>query len=245
MHAGRSAISAILLIILLPGTSSAMHISEGILPFSWALFWYAVSAPFLAWGLRTLTQRSAADLGSKPLTGMIAAVVFIISCMPIPIPVAGTCSHPCGTGLAAILLGPALGIVVAAVALLIQALFMAHGGLTTYGANLCAMGVAGSLAGYAVFRVTRTCGGGIVLAAFLGGVAADWATYSVTAMILAIGISGSQPVMPLFLTIITAFIPTQLPLGIMEGAIGAGLIRYIQGRRPELLDMLRKGAAQR
>jgi len=219
----------------LPANSFAMHISEGILPFSWALFWFIASAPFLALGLRTLAKRQEQDLSSTPLTGMVAAVVFVISCMPIPIPTAGTCSHPCGTGLAAVLLGPGLSVVVAAVALLIQALFLSHGGLSTWGANLFSMGVMGSFAGYAVFRGLRGVGLGVVVAAFGAGLIADWVTYAGTSMIMAAGIKGSSPFWPLAGKIALAFVPTQLPLGIIEGAITAGMVSLLCKKRPDLL----------
>jgi cobalt/nickel transport system permease protein len=228
-------LSAILPVILLPSNSFAMHISEGILPFSWALFWFCASAPFLALGLRNLARRSEVDLASKPLVGMVAAVVFVISCMPVPVPMAGTCSHPCGTGLAAVLLGPSLGVVAAAVALLIQALFLSHGGLSTWGANLFSMGVMGSFAGYAVFRGLRLAGAGVVVAAFAAGMMADWATYAGTAMIMAAGIRGSSPFWPLAGKIALAFVPTQLPLGIVEGVITAGMVSLLRKKRPDLL----------
>ncbi|NVN92192.1 MAG: energy-coupling factor ABC transporter permease [Desulfuromonadales bacterium] len=222
-------------LLLLPTTSFAMHISEGLLPFSWALFWFLVSGLFLSLGLRTLAKRSANDLSSTPLVGMITAVVFIISCMPVPVPTAGTCSHPCGTGLAAVLLGPTLGVVVAAVALLIQALFLSHGGLSTWGANVFTMGVMGSFAGYLTFRGLRSIRVGVVPAAFAAGLAADWATYAGTAMILAAGIRGSSPFWPLTFKIGLAFVPTQLPLGIIEGAITAGMVSLLRKKRPDLL----------
>lgn len=97
-------IGCVLLIMASP--AHAMHISEGILPFGWAALWFAVAVPFLAVGLRRLNELSRDDLSMKPLVGLMAAVVFIISCMPIPVPSAGTCSHPCGTGISAILVGP-------------------------------------------------------------------------------------------------------------------------------------------
>jgi len=222
-------------VLLLPSNAFAMHISEGLLPFSWALAWFLVSAPFLALGLRTLARRSAADLSSKPLVGMVAAAVFVISCMPVPVPIAGTCSHPCGTGLAAVVLGPTLGVVSAAVALLIQALFLSHGGLSTWGANLFAMGVVGSFAGFLVFRALRACGIGPVAAAFAAGLLSDWATYATTAMILAAGIRGTSPFWPLAGKIALAFVPTQLPLGIIEGAITAGMVSLLRRKRPDLL----------
>src|SRR5271169_4248626 len=62
----------------------AMHISEGILPFNWAALWFAVAAPFVAGGLYRLAKRSKTDLSFKPLVGLMAAAIFIISCMPIP-----------------------------------------------------------------------------------------------------------------------------------------------------------------
>ena len=228
-------LSVCLSVVLSPSHAFAMHISEGILPFSWALFWYCASAPFLALGLRTLARRSEADLACKPLVGMVAAVVFVISCMPIPVPLAGTCSHPCGTGLAAVLLGPALSVVVAAVALLIQALFLSHGGLSTWGANLFSMGVMGSFAGYAAFRGLRMAGFGVVAAAFAAGLVADWATYAGTALIMAAGIRGASPFWPLVGKIALAFVPTQLPLGIIEGVITAGMVSLLRKNRPDLL----------
>ena len=71
-----------------------MHISEGILPFDWAALWFAVAVPFVALGLKRLNDLARDDLSMKPLVGLMAAVVFVISCMPIPVPTAGTCSHP-------------------------------------------------------------------------------------------------------------------------------------------------------
>ena len=228
-------LSLITPIVLLPQPAFAMHISEGILPFSWAIFWFAASAPFLALGLRTMTRRASSDLSIKPLTGMVAAVVFVISCMPVPVPLAGTCSHPCGTGLAAVLLGPTMGVVTAAVALLIQALFLSHGGLSTWGANLFTMGVLGSFSGYLTFRALRGCGAGPAVAAFAAGVMADWATYGGTALIMAAGISGTEPFWPLAAKIALAFVPTQLPLGIIEGVITAGMVTLLVKKRPDLL----------
>jgi len=213
----------------------AMHISEGILPFSWAVFWYLAALPFVALGARRLNTLAREDLSLKPLVGLLAAVVFIISCMPIPVPTAGTCSHPCGTGVAAILVGPLVSVVIAAVALLIQALFLAHGGLSTLGANTFSMGVVGSFVGWLTFRGVRSLGGGLALSGFLAGILADWGTYAATSFILAAGIRGDAPLLPLFGRVVVAFIPTQLPLGILEGVITAGMVTLLYKRRPDLL----------
>lgn len=213
----------------------AMHISEGILPFSWALAWYLAALPFVALGAWRLNALAREDLSLKPLVGLMAAVVFIISCMPIPVPTAGTCSHPCGTGIAAILVGPLVSVVIAAVALLIQALFLAHGGLSTLGANTFSMGVVGSFVGWLVFRGLRRLGANLVVSGFLAGILADWGTYAATSIILASGIRGDEPLLPLVARVAVAFVPTQLPLGILEGFITAGMVKLLDNKRPDLL----------
>lgn len=228
----------------------AMHISEGILPFNWAMFWFAVAAPFVGYGLSRLRKLSALDLSLKPLIGLMTAVVFIISCMPIPVPSAGTCSHPCGTGISGILLGPVVSVLVAAAALLVQALFLAHGGLSTWGANTVSMGIMGSFAGYLTFRTMRSItslfppfnkGGtrGVAISGFIAGLLADWATYIMTSAELASGIKGPDPFMPIFWKILIAFVPTQLPLGILEGAMTAGMVMLLYKKRPDLLVKMR------
>lgn len=226
--------------LLAPASDAhAMHISEGILPFAWAAFWFAVALPVAAFGLYRLKKRSQHDLSFKPLVGLMAAAVFIISCMPIPVPTAGTCSHPCGTGISGILLGPALSTLVAAVSLLIQALFLSHGGLSTWGANVVSMGIAGSCAGYFAFKGLRALRANLWIAGFTAGLVADWATYLSTAAELASGIGGDAPFLPLFSKILLAFIPTQLPLGILEGAMTAGMVVLLHKKRPDLLVKMR------
>jgi cobalt/nickel transport system permease protein len=213
----------------------AMHISEGLLPLNWAVLWSVIAAPFVAYGLYRLKKLSTVDPSFKPLVGLMAAVVFIISCMPIPVPTAGTCSHPCGTGISGILVGPAISILVAAVALLIQALFLAHGGLSTWGANIISMGVMGSFAGFLTFKILRSMKMNMAVSGFMAGLFADWATYFTTSVELASGIKGGSPFLPLFWKILIAFVPTQLPLGILEGAMTAGMVVLLYKKRPDLL----------
>lgn len=213
----------------------AMHIAEGILPLDWVLIWYAVAIPFIAYGIWRLKIISKIDLSFKPLVGLLAAVVFIISCMPVPVPTAGTCSHPAGIGITAIILGPAISAVVASVALFIQALFLAHGGLSTLGANIVSMGVIGSFAGFAIFKVLMSLRVPLIVSSFFAGLLADWATYIMTSIELAAGIRGESPFIPLMKQIIIAFAPTQIPLGILEGAMTAGVVMLLYKKRPDLL----------
>jgi cobalt/nickel transport system permease protein len=222
----------------------AMHIAEGILPPSWAGLWFALAAPFLWLGLREIRRRSGAAPHFKVLTGLVGAAVFVISCMPVPIPFTGTCSHPCGTGLAAIIVGPAVTTVIAAVALLLQALFLAHGGLTTLGANIVSMGVVGAYAGWLVFAGMRRLGFGMIVAAGAAGLVSDWATYAATSGELAAALHGGTPFTAMFSAIALAFLPTQVPLGVLEAIVSGAAVRFLIARRPEFFEQPQAGGAR-
>ena len=164
-----------------PSPAQAMHITEGILPPAWAALWFLVAVPFVAWGLAEVNRRRRDDPQSIVMVALVGSAVFVISCMPVPIPWIGSCSHPCGTGLGALLIGPGPTIVVASIALVLQALFLGHGGLTTLGANIVSMGVVGALGAYLVFHGLRAVRVPLFAAALLAGLASDWATYATTA----------------------------------------------------------------
>lgn len=220
--------------MLLPATPAlAMHIADGYLQGWWPGLWFVVAAPFVAWGLWTIKRRAAGQPRYNALVALVGAAIFVISCMPIPMPT-GTCSHPCGTGLGAILIGPGPTIVVASVALLLQAMFLAHGGLSTLGANIFSMGVVGALSAWASWRLLRALRVPIIVAAFVAGLVSDWGTYATTSLVLSAGLPGDM--VPMFWVILLAFAPTQVPLGILEGVMTAGAYKFVLTRRPELLD---------
>ncbi len=231
-------VAGFLISMFIAPNAYAMHIAEGILPIEWALVWYALAIPFVSYGLWRLKSLSKIDLSYKPLVGLLAAIVFIISCMPVPVPTAGTCSHPAGTGISAIILGPAISSVVATIALFIQALLLAHGGITTLGANIVSMGVVGSVAGYVTFRSLQALRIPLIITSFFAGLLADWATYIMTSIELSAGIRGDSPFLPLMTQIMIAFAPTQIPLGILEGIITSGVVMMLYKKRPDLLVKL-------
>ena len=84
------------------------------------------------------------------LLAMSGAFVFVISSLKIP-SVTGSCSHMTGTGLGAILFGPSAVSILGLIVLLFQAILLAHGGLTTIGANTFSMAIAGPFVSYGIF----------------------------------------------------------------------------------------------
>lgn len=223
-------------LLLMARDAQAMHISEGILPLPWAAAWYGLMLPFLLAGLLLLKKRASAEPIVKAYIGMTGAAVFLISAMPIPVPISGTSSHPAGTGFVAILIGPLPTVVISAIALLIQALFLAHGGLTTLGANTISMGVAGAFAGYSAYKGLMKSRAPFLVAVFAAGLAGDWATYAMTSLELALGLYAMKgTLLTRYLIIVTAFAPTQVPLGILEGFISLGVFSFMLRRRPDML----------
>ena len=228
---------------LLPASAWAMHISEGILPVGWAIGWFTVALPFVAWGIHDIRRQTRQSAYYKSLAGLMGAAVFVISCLPIPVPGTGSCAHPTGTGLAAIFIGPAPTVVIAAIALGLQALFLSHGGLSTLGANIVSMGIGGAFAGYCAFRLCRGLGLPVWGAAFAAGLLSDWATYTLTSLELASALADPANFLKMLAAILLAFAPTQVPLGILEGFISAGAYSFILSRRPDLVPVLKREAA--
>lgn len=230
------------LIFLYPTPAYAMHIAEGILPANWAAIWYVIAVIFLVIGILIIRKKTREIRGLMPLLGVAGAVIFLISVFPVPVPVTGSCSHPCGTPLGAILVGPFISTVLGALALLIQALFLAHGGISTWGANIVSMALVGSFVGFGVFILLRRLYAPIFVAAFAAGLLGDWATYAATSFELASALHGTGSLWGMFGAIAVAFAPTQLPLGILEGLFTGGVVALVYQRRPELLSRIIPGA---
>ena len=131
------------LLFAVPSSASAMHIMEGYLPIGHAVAWGALCLPFLAAGLISIKKTVAQHRKALLILAMAGAYAFVLSALKIP-SVTGSSSHPTGTGLGAILFGPSAMSVIGIIVLLFQALLLAHGGLTTLGANTFSMAIAAS-----------------------------------------------------------------------------------------------------
>jgi cobalt/nickel transport system permease protein len=84
-----------------------MHIAEGFLPHPWWEIWFALSIPVIIYGIWKLKKAIREDPSLKPTLALAGAFAFVLSALKIP-SVTGSCSHPTGTGLGAIMFGPAI-----------------------------------------------------------------------------------------------------------------------------------------
>lgn len=208
-----------ILLTIAPQEAFAMHIMEGFLPPMWALAWWLIFLPFLAAGIVRLKAIVQEDANQKVLLALCGAFIFVLSALKIP-SVTGSCSHPTGVALAVILFGPSVVAVLGSIVLLFQALLLAHGGLTTLGANGMSMAVIGPMVGYLVWRLTTRLGWRKDICVFLVAVVADLTTYFVTSVQL--GVAFPDPQMGMGVAILKfmgIFCVTQLPIAIAEGLL--------------------------
>ena len=215
-----------------------MHIMEGFLPVNHAIGWGVASAPFVAYGIHSIKKQIAANPEQRILLGVAAAFSFVLSALKIP-SVTGSCSHPTGTGLGALLFGPAAMAPIGAVVLLFQAILLAHGGLTTLGANIFSMAIVGPFVAYAVFRLARALGSSLAVGVFLAASLGDLLTYVTTSVQLAWAFpdptGGFTASLIKFSSI---FAVTQIPLAISEGLLTVLIFNALARFNPkELRDM--------
>ena len=204
--------------------SNAMHIMEGYLPAGYCVAWGAVCLPFLIAGFISLRNKVKENRRNMTLIAMAGAFIFVISSLKIP-SATGSCSHMTGTGLGAILFGPAAVSVLGVIVLIFQAVLLGHGGLTTLGANTFSMAAAGPLVSFGLYklcgklRVNRRVS--VFLAAFMG----DLFTYCVTSLQLALAYpSEAGGVGASAVKFLGVFAPTQLPLAVIEGLLTVAIV---------------------
>lgn len=207
-----------------------MHIMEGYLPASHAAGWFCLSAPFVVGGAVRLKRIVAERPQAKMTLAAAGAFTFVLSALKMP-SVTGSCSHPTGTGLGAVVFGPAVMAVLGTIVLLFQALLLAHGGLTTLGANVFSMAIVGPWVSWAVWRGATKVGLSLAVGVFLAAALGDLSTYVTTAMQLALaypdpasGFVGS------FVKFAGIYALTQIPLAIAEGLLTVVVMNALSGR---------------
>lgn len=208
-----------------------MHIPEGFinLPTS-------VGAAAVAGGSVWASMKAAsAELKDRlvPFAGLTAAFIFALQMLNFPV-AAGTTGHLLGGALAAILLGPWLGMVAVTVVVVIQALLFADGGLVAMGLNVVNMAVITALSGWYLFRgvvkvLPRRVG---VLA---GSLAAGWVSVVVSSIGFSVqyaigGVGGVDPGL-----VFSSMVGVHALIGIGEGLITAAAVGAVLAARPDLV----------
>ena len=137
-----------------------------------------------------------------------------------------------------ILFGPASVSVLGVIVLLFQALLLAHGGLTTLGANTFSMAIAGPVVSFGIYKLCQKINVnrrvGIFLAAFLG----DLFTYCVTSVQLGLAHPAADGVWSAVVRFLGIFALTQIPLAVIEGLLTVVILIGLQTYAgPELREL--------
>ena len=229
-----TAAAALALCLGILPAANAMHIMEGALPVRFCIAWGVVCIPFLLAGFFSIRKTLNANRRALTLLAMSGAFIFVISSLKIP-SVSGSSSHMTGTGLGAILFGPSPVAILGLIVLIFQALLLAHGGLTTLGANTFSMAVAGPFVTFGLFwllkklKVNRKVS--IFLAAFVG----DLFTYCITAFQLALAHNSATSFGVALKENLVIFAGTQIPLAAVEGILTVIIMIALEAyAKPEL-----------
>ncbi|NME84246.1 energy-coupling factor ABC transporter permease [Clostridium sp. SM-530-WT-3G] len=204
--------------------ANAMHIMEGYLPPKYCIAWGLISLPFLIAGFLSIKKTLSENRKSITILAMAGAFIFVISSLKIP-SVTGSCSHMTGTGLGAILFGPFAVSILGIIVLIFQAILLAHGGLTTLGANTFSMAIAGPILSFVIYKLCVKLKVNRKLGVFLAASLGDLFTYCVTSFQLALAYpSADGGVVASAIKFLGVFAPTQLPLAIIEGILTVVII---------------------
>ncbi len=216
-------------------TVNAMHIMEGYLPAAYCIGWGVICLPFLLAGFFSISKTLKENRKALTLLAMSGAFIFVISSLKIP-SVTGSCSHMTGTGLGAILFGPAAVSILGIIVLIFQAVLLAHGGITTLGANTFSMAIAGPLVSFGIFKLCKKLNVNRRISIFLAAALGDLFTYCVTSIQLALAYPSEQGgVMASAVKFLGVFAPTQLPLAIVEGLLTVVIVIGLETyAKPEL-----------
>ena len=214
-----AALAVVSVIMSITVNSSAMHVMEGYLPPKYSIAWGILCIPFLVAGFLSIKKKLKDNGRNITLLAMAGAFIFVISSLKIP-SVTGSCSHMTGTGLGAILFGPAAVSILGIIVLLFQAILLAHGGITTLGANTFSMAIAGPFLSFGIYKLCRRLKVNNWVSIFLAAFIGDIFTYCVTSLQLAMAYPSAEGgIGASAVKFLGVFAPTQLPLAVLEGII--------------------------
>lgn len=231
-------VAAFALVFGVAPAANAMHIMEGYLPPKFCIMWGVISLPFLVAGYLSIKKKLSKHHRSITILAMAGAFVFVLSSLKIP-SVTGSCSHMTGTGLGAILFGPSAVSILGIIVLIFQAILLAHGGLTTLGANTFSMAIAGPFVSYGIYKLCKILKVNKYVGIFLAASIGDLFTYCITSLQLALAYpSDNGGIASSAAKFLVVFAPTQVPLAIIEGILTVVIIIGLETyAKSELTDL--------
>jgi cobalt/nickel transport system permease protein len=226
--------------------TTAMHIPDGYLSPATSLVMFALVAPFWVIGMKRMRETLSAR--SIPLVALLAAFSFVIMMFNVPLP-GGTTGHAVGAALAAIVLGPQVATIAVSMALIIQAVLFGDGGILAIGANCFNMAVVMPYISYAIYQAIVRHGPTDAPRRVWGAAIGAYVGLAAAALLTAVQF-GVQPALfhaadgtplyapyPLSVALPAMMIPHLLVAAVIEAALTAGIVAYVQRTNVSLLEM--------
>lgn len=220
-----------------------MHIPDNYLSPATCAVMGAVMVP--VWASTIKKVKKEVTKKKMPLMGIGASLSFLTMMFNVPLP-GGTTGHAVGGTLLAILLGPEAACISITIALLIQALLFADGGVLAFGANCFNMAFVIPFVGYYIYKFlkerTKTVKGEYIstfISSYIGiNVAALCASieFGIQPLLFkdALGMPLYCPY-PLSITIPSMLIPHLAVAGVLEGIITVGVLSFIKKVSPDTI----------
>ncbi len=214
-----------------------MHVPDGFLDARTCAASLCLAASGVGWA--TVQARREWSDRTLPLLGVMSAFVFAGQMVNFPV-AGGTSGHLMGGALAAILLGPAAGILCLTTVLLVQCLLFQDGGITALGANILNLSILGAGTGYLAFRALQW---------FLPqkrwipirAAGAAWVSVVLAAAACAAELALAETVP--FRLVVPAMTLTHVAIGLGEAAITFAVISFVFQVRPDLIYEPHRGTS--
>jgi cobalt/nickel transport system permease protein len=200
----------------------AVHLSDGVLGTGW------LTGGCVAIGLLLAPACWKLSEDEVPLIGLLTAALFVASLLHLPVGVGR--AHLLLNALAGVILGRRAPLAVA-VAVGLQALLFAHGGLTTLGVNAAVMAVPAVGAAWLFGFLYRQLRVSIGVTGFVVGLLTSATTVALNAVVLHLG-GKDETGSPL---VVSAIVVMHLPFVAVEAVGTAVIAAYLAKVKPEWL----------
>jgi len=218
-----------------------MHIPDGILNLPACIAIYLIAFGFLAWAWYGMKKNCPRYI--IPLIVVVSALLLVVQLFVFPVAGGGSTWHFLGGTAVSMILGPFAGIISMTITLVIQALALGDGGMTTFGANVFNMAVIGAMSFFIVKAflsrgfTTKRLALGLFVASFVSNVGTALAVGVEIGLFPMVGTLGG-----VFVTV-PSMLMWYVPTGIIEGVVASSLIvslSRLRGVRLFGLELCRK-----
>ena len=212
-----------------------MHVPDGFFaPQTWIPAAGVATAGW-AWALRRLRRALSARV--VPVLGVTTACCFGLMLIAVPLPLGGASVHATGVAVLALRFGVSITFLAISLVLVLQALLLGDGGITSLPITALALGLAGPVVAVITTRLIRPLG--LVTARFAAGWFAVMAAALITGLLL-----GLQPHLardaagePLYFpfgwsTVLPAVLLPHAAVGVLEGVLTVIALRSLDHEAP-------------